>query len=63
MSDQEIERMRNYGKRWIPQKSGGGGGFFAALQDEKINAELRYDRKNVCPKCRVVKAKNGECFC
>lgn len=63
MGDEEIERVRNYGRRWIPQKGGGGGGYFAALQDEKINKELKYDLNNVCPKCRIVKSKRGECMC
>lgn len=63
MGDEEIERVRQYGKRWLTPKGGGGGGYFAMLQDEKINKELKYDRNNVCKKCHTVISRNGECLC
>lgn len=59
---EEIDRIRNYGKRYIPQKSGMG--YFAQLNDEKLRKEEADEKaRGVCPKCRIVRAKNGECFC
>lgn len=59
----EIERMRQWGKRHIPPKTGAG--FYANIQDEKLRKEHAYDmnKKNVCPRCHTVKSKRGECMC
>lgn len=62
MGSEEIDRMRNYGKRWIPPKSAAG--HFARLQDAKLIEEQREEKsRGVCKRCNMVKSKNGECMC
>lgn len=57
----EIQRSRNYGKRYIPEKTGAG--FYAAIQDEKLKVEHSFDlnKRNVCGKCNMLKSRNGKC--
>lgn len=59
----EIERLRNLGKRYIPPKTGAG--FYAAIQDARLTKEHVYElnKGNVCPVCRILKSKRGECMC
>lgn len=59
---EEIERIRGYGRRYIPQKTGAG--FYAQIEDQRLREEQQDEkRRGVCPKCRIVKSKNGECMC
>lgn len=60
MSD-EIERMRQYGRRWIPHKTGAG--YWGMIQDAKLTKEHAYEmnKKNVCPSCHMVLTKRGKC--
>lgn len=55
-----LNHLRRQGNMPVPPK---GGMFMAKVMDEKLIKEHRYDMSNVCPVCRVVKSKRGECLC
>lgn len=38
-----------------------GAGFHAGIMDAKLTEEHRWEKNNVCPKCRMVLTRNKKC--
>jgi flagellar biosynthesis/type III secretory pathway chaperone len=53
-----IDQLKKYGRSEALRPRAG---WRAGYEDQKLIKERRYELGNVCPRCRLVKARNGKC--